>query len=187
MDEVDELTAKFILKREKRLRMALHVIKAMPIVRLDLSRKILKGVWKRIESDLDKAVEGSLYEDDPYDGFMFWPKEGSVLSLCVEIRKFRGQPAETVGPVFSVYREDNAELDDKQLQDLVECFNAALDGYDMQSKDNYVAQVNVCKGHVPARWDIDFLEQMAMNRKEIESCLADLMLQVYDRVKAKLF
>ena len=188
--KMDEFTANCILKKKSWLKMALHVYNAMGFIREELIWSIWEGVWKQIEEIYGEEIEGGIYYGDPYDGLFLMPKEGSSYYVVAETRNTLDK-GRADGPVFSIYR--NAEVPDKRHADhedrLVASFLEQLNqcGVPWGPEDNYLARVNIWGDCVPRRWDgDDFLMQMIMNRKGVESCLSALLMQVYDNVKANL-
>ena len=76
-----ELSARYIRKKQKRLRMALHVYEAMPAVRQHLIKEIFKAACKRVAKELD----GETHSYDEEGGRWFWTKQTGDFGVFVKV------------------------------------------------------------------------------------------------------
>ena len=179
MDQAEELTAKYICENEEWLKIALHVFEAKEAVRRHLIGQIWKGVKDRILGKGD-GIEGHAWGD----GFYFWHNEAENLLIYGEVER---RPKGPLWLIVGIYLSDDAKLDVKRREAIRQCYDAAF-GKQCNSNDRYlVKDDNVGYDRGLGRWDWDaFLRQAVMSRDEIESYLAGLLLEIYERMEGDM-
>ena len=178
MEQAKELTAEYICGNEEWLKIAFHVYEAMGAVRPRVIKQIWQGVEKRVRDKID-CVDGYVEEN----GCWFWHEETSNFWTYAQVQRGpRGPMRLTVG----IYLDDDATLDDVRREEIRQFYDAA---FEVQS---------ACGGQTLAahyvggdrdlhRWDRDeFLVQAINKRDEVESYLADLLVETYRGVESAL-
>ena len=165
--DTNEVSAKYIFKDKERLRMALHVYKAMPAVRWRLIEDIFKAAGGRIDEELD-GVE----LDNEYPHCVYFRTEETrdcwVFALAEERR---GQQKLIAGIYEESIKEETrgrfAEVDLEMWSD-----------GEYEGGDHIGVRVN--DKHGGGRWDdYPFLSRAILHRDEVVSNVAQILVRIY--------
>ena len=170
----DELSAQYIFEDDERLRMALHVYKAMPAVRMHLIKAIFEAAGERVAEEL--GVEWLLDER----GVRLWDKKTDDFYVFAELESKRSALRLTAG----LYVDDAKSIGKAQREEVFERFRKKVVDlktwfYGEESADEYVAYAYVHRKH-GGRWDDEaFLRRAILHRDEVVKNVADLLIGIY--------
>ena len=176
MDQAKELTARYICENEEWLKIALHVFEAKEAVRWHLTGKIWEGVRDKIHGIEDADITR-------HNGFWFRHVELWNLWIFAELEQGRGRTQYlTVG----IYLADGTKLANTRREKIRQSYGREF-GKQRKFKDQYLVKDRVGDDRGLDRWDQDvFLRQAIMSRDAIESYVANLLLEIYDRMEGDM-
>lgn len=176
--DTSELSAKYICEDDERLRMALHVYLAMPIVQNMLIKRILEAVGRRFAENHD-GVE----LDDAYTRSLYLAPKGTnelwIYASWTEDRRGTTQlSAGVYAEKAGVYADSVDETQRKEMKERFES-NVDVDTWakgDVQSSDRHLAFANLRGG----RWDREeFLRKAILKQDELVSEVVDALERIY--------
>lgn len=177
----NELTAKYICEDKDRLQMALHVHQAMPTVR----EHLIEDVFKAVGEHIAKRIDGVELRSDA-ESVYFWTEDTGEFGVSAWVSHKRG----ILRLVAGVYvDDDDAKSVNKARRDEIQAhFDSIRKTWsddDSFSSNTEIAYANVRYDHGGGRWDHDdFLTRAILNRDEIVSPIAELLVGIYTDCKS---
>lgn len=176
----NELSAQYICEDDERLRMALHVYKAMPAVRKHLIKAIFKAAGERVAEKIE-GVELWYPETESEHGVYFYTEETGDFYVFAQLedRKRRGLPL--YAGVYADAKSIKTPRDKVRERFGTEADLGTWAYGGSVSPDEHVAYAYVQHEHKEDRWDTDdFLSRAILNRDEIVSHIAELLVRIYE-------
>ena len=172
--DINELSAKYIYEDKDRLRMALHVYEAMPIVRKYLFETIFAAAGERLADKLT-GIELECSEE----GVRLWTEETGEFEVFVALERGRG---DTIFPYAGVYEESGESIKERR-NEIRERFETKVDlkawsSSGIRSEDEQIsAYVDRAYG---GRWHGDeFLRRAVLSQDEVVSIVEVPLLRIY--------
>ena len=179
--DTNELTANYICdsKEPERLQMALHVYKAMPVIR----EHVIKSIFEAAGEQIEKQIDGVEYV--PHDeSVLMWTEEIGEFFVAAWLNKARWL-------VAGICHADGKSVDNAERAEIQERFEKEA-GLDIWSDGNVlpsdedpdvIAHVRVHREHGGGRWNQDdFLTRAIQTKDEVVGHVADVLAQIYKGV-----
>lgn len=173
--DISELSAKYIYEDKERLRMALHVYEAMPIVRKYLFETIFAAAGERLAEKLtDAKIECG------ENGVRLWTEEIGEFRVFVDLQYAR---ADTIFPYAGVYEKSGVSIKERGDQ-IRERFEEKVDLRAWSSSGKIYSEDEQISAYVDraygGRWHSDeFLRQAVLNQDEVVSIVEVPLLRIY--------
>ena len=176
----NELTAKYICEDKDRLQMALHVHQAMPTVR----EHLIEDVFKAVGEHIAKQIDGVKWRSDA-ESVYFWTEDTGEFGVSAWVSHGKG---DILRLVAGVYVDDAKSVNKTRRDEIQACFDSIRETWsygDRSSSNTEIAYANVHYDHGGGRWDEDdFLTRAILNRDEIVSPIAELLVGIYTDCKS---